>query len=310
MRQLDTEQTRALLDYQAVADACADLLMLARQGKTVCPPRSAMPLAKDGTLLLMPATDHTIAITKLVTVHPLNVEASLPTIQGEMVIVDAANGKRLLLADGAAVSARRTAAVSLLAAQRLGARRDSPILVYGAGTQAQVHLEAFQAGLGITRGYIVSRSRDRAEALAKKMHKQGLNLEVIDDPDAVLNETKVIVTATTSNTPVLPEHLSNNTFVAAVGAFRPQMAEIPPALIKTSRIVIDTEEGAKDEAGDLIQAEQQGQFEWSKATTLEQVVCDNVTPQGEGAIIFKSVGQSLWDLAAARVLVDAMDRAP
>lgn len=309
MRQLDTHQTTELLDYQAIADACAELLILARQGQTLCPPRSAMPITNDGTLLLMPATDHTIAITKLVTVHPFNADAALPTIQGEMVIVDAANGRRLLLVDGAAVSARRTAAVSLLAAQRLGAQRNTPVLVYGAGTQAQVHLEAFQAGLGTTHAYLYSRSRPRADALAKKMQQQGLNIQVIDDPNAVLDETKVIVTATTSQTPVLPERLASDTFVAAVGAFRPQMAEIPPALAKSSQIFVDTEEGAKEEAGDLIQAAEQGQFNWSDAITLEQVICEQVQPQAHGPVIFKSVGQSLWDLAAARVLINATGRA-
>lgn len=309
MRHLNTEQTTALLDYQAIADACAELVSLSRAGQTNCPPRSAMPLANDGTLLLMPATDHTIAITKLVTVHPFNGDAALPTIQGEMVIVDALNGQRLLLVDGAAVSARRTAAVSLLAAQRLGAHRDSPVLVYGAGTQAQVHLEAFQAGLGTTHAYLYSRSRPRAEALAAKMQQQGLIISVINDPSLVLDETKIIVTATTSQTPVLPEHLSDDTFVAAVGAFRPQMAEIPPVLVSNSQIFIDTEEGAKDEAGDLIQAAELGHFNWADAVTLEQVICDQVKPRTTGPIVFKSVGQSLWDLAAARVLIAATDQA-
>lgn len=309
MRQLSTEQTTALLDYQAVADACAELLTLARTGQTTCPPRSAMPIGNDGTLLLMPATDRTIAITKLITVHPFNGDAALPTIQGEMVIVDATNGQRLLLVDGAAVSARRTAAVSLLAAQRLGARRDSPVLVYGAGTQAQVHLEAFQAGLGTTQAYLYSRTRPRAEALAGKMQKQGLNVKVIDDPNTVLDETQIIVTATTSQSPILPERLASDTFVAAVGAFRPQMAEIPPALAGASQVFIDTEEGAKDEAGDLIQAAEQGHFNWADAVTLEQVICDHAKPHGQGPIVFKSVGQSLWDLAAARVLIAATDQA-
>lgn len=309
MRQLNTEQTTALLDYQAIADACAELLLLSRARQTNCPPRSAMPLANDGTLLLMPATDHTIAMTKLVTVHPFNGDAALPTIQGEMVIVDAMNGQRLLLVDGAAVSARRTAAVSLLAAQRLGTQRDSPVLVYGAGTQAQVHLEAFQAGLGTTHAYLYSRSRPRAEALAEKMRQQGLIISVINDPSMVLDETKIIVTATTSQTPVLPERLSDDTFVAAVGAFRPQMAEIPPLLAGNSQVFIDTEEGAKDEAGDLIQAAEQGHFNWADAVTLEQVICDQVKPRTTGPIVFKSVGQSLWDLAAARVLLAATDQA-
>lgn len=302
MEWLNRAETLAALDYQAVADACAEVLDLARAGRTQCPPRGVLPLAADGTLLLMPATDGDIAITKLVTVHPGNSQLELPTIQGEMVVMDATTGRRQVLADGGAVSARRTAAVSLLAAQRLAPRTDTPMLVYGAGTQAEVHLEAMHRGLGITRAYICSRTRPRAEALAERMNQQGMQVSVVDDPNTVLDDVRLIVAATTATTPFLPESLPDDVFIAAVGAFRAHMAELPPALIANARVVIDTEEGAREEAGDLIQAAAQGQFDWDRATTLEAVVCDQQPPTGTGPLVFKSVGQSLWDLAAGRVL--------
>ena len=307
MQWLDREQTQARLDYQAVADACAEVLKLAAAGRTACPPRGVLPLAEDGTLLLMPATDGEIAITKLVTVHPRNSRQARPTIQGEMVVLDAATGERLLLVDGGAVSARRTAAVSLLAAQRLAPRTDTPVLVYGAGMQARVHLEAFQEGLGINQAYLYSRTRSRAEQLAQRMHERGLQVTVIDNPDDALEQVRLIVTTTTATTPVLPEALPNDCFVAAVGAFRAHMAEAPPALIARSRVVIDTEEGARDEAGDLIQAQAQGVFQWSDALTLDAVIREQRTPKGNGPVLFKSVGQSLWDLAAGRVLAATLN---
>ena len=307
MQQLDREQTLARLDYQAVADACAEVLKLARIGQTACPPRGFMPLSEDGTLLLMPATDGEIAITKLVTVHPRNGGKGRPTIQGEMVILDAATGERQLLVDGGAVSARRTAAVSLLAAQRLAPRTDTPLLVYGAGTQAKTHLEAFRDGLGTRQAFIHSRTRSRAEALAADMNEQGMNVTVIDDPRAVLEEVRLIVTATTATEPFLPASLPQDTFVAAVGAFRPHMAEIPAALLQQGNVIVDTAEGARDEAGDLIQAHEAGAFDWSQAITLESVIVDGQRPADEGPMIFKSVGQSLWDLAAGRVLARSIN---
>ncbi|RZU99358.1 delta(1)-pyrroline-2-carboxylate reductase family protein [Spiribacter vilamensis] len=310
MQFLDREQTLARLDYQAVADACADILASARAGDTECPPRGAMSLAEGGTLLLMPATDSQIAITKLVTVHPHNGRHQRPTIQGEMVVLDAATGERRLLVDGGAVSARRTAAVSLLAAQHLAPRTDTPVLVYGAGTQARTHLEAFRDGLGVRRAYLTSRTRSRAEALATEMNRAGMDVTVIDDPATVLEQVRLIVAATTATAPILPASLPADTFVAAVGAFRAHMAEIPPELIAQGRIVIDSAEGARDEAGDLIKARASGHFDWDRATTLEAVVLDNTRPPGDGPVIFKSVGQSLWDLAAGRVLVAAMPTQP
>jgi len=308
MRTLDRQQTLERLDYPALADACARVLASARAGHTECPARGAMGLAEGGTLLLMPATDGRLAITKLVTVHPHNSRHGRPTIQGEMVVLDAATGERQLLVDGGAVSARRTAAVSLLAARQLAPRTDTPMLVYGAGTQARTHLEAFRDGLGLREAYLYSRTRSRAEALAAEMNQAGMRVSVIDDPATVLDTVRVIVTATTSTRPILPTALPADTFVAAVGAFRAHMAEVPPALLAHGRVVIDTAEGAREEAGDLIQAHESGHFDWQQATSLEAVVLDQAQPVGGGPIIFKSVGQSLWDLAAGQVLVESLDR--
>jgi ornithine cyclodeaminase len=56
-------------------------------------------------------------------------------------------------------------------------------------------------------------------------------------------------------------------------------------------------EGAREEAGDLIQAEKAGAFRWADATELEEVLRARDRPSG--TVVFKSVGHSLWDLAAA-----------
>jgi ornithine cyclodeaminase/alanine dehydrogenase-like protein (mu-crystallin family) len=48
-----------------------------------------------------------------------------------------------------------------------------------------------------------------------------MEARVVDDPD----EVSLVVTATTSQEPILPEEIQDNIFVAAVGAFDPEMAE-------------------------------------------------------------------------------------
>src|SRR5699024_5749402 len=107
--------------------------------------------------------------------------------------------------DGATVSGRRTAALSLLAAQALAPVTDGPAVIIGAGVQAQAHIEALADGLGTHEFYIRSRTRSRAEALAQRMHDQvGVHVEVIDDLAAAPAQARLYVTATTSQTPVLP----------------------------------------------------------------------------------------------------------
>jgi 1-piperideine-2-carboxylate/1-pyrroline-2-carboxylate reductase [NAD(P)H] len=62
--------------------------------------------------------------------------------------------------------------------------------------------------------------------------------------------------------------------------------------------VVDTLGGAREEAGDLIRAEETGAFSWRNATQLEDALRASERP--EGPVVFKSVGHALWDLAAAR----------
>jgi ornithine cyclodeaminase len=125
-----------------------------------------------------------------------------------------------------------------------------------------------------------------------------MEARIVDGPEEALDEVSLIVTATTSQEPVLPEEVPDNIFIAAVGAFDPEMAELPPGLVESSNVVVDTIEGVREEAGDLIQAERAGAFGWDDATQLEDVFLWSDKPRG--TIIFKSVGHALWDLAAAR----------
>lgn len=294
---LDAQQTHDRLEYHALAGAIADVL---KNRAAVAPLRSTLDLPADGTLLLMPAADHEIAMTKVVTMHPGNAARELVTIQGEMIVMDTSTGVRRGMLDGATVSERRTAAVSLLAAQCLAPQPAAPLLIVGAGVQGRAHLDAFHEGLGTDEVFITSRTRDNAERLADHARKRGLTASVVSEPAEALDHVGLIATTTTSSTAVLPNTLSPETFVAAVGAFNPLMAEVPPAQISGASVVVDTLEGARAEAGDLIQAEAAGLFEWERALTLADVVRSPQTLTGP--VVFKSVGSPLWDLAAARLV--------
>lgn len=297
-RVFGAEETAARLPYPDLADAIREVALARSSGNAQAPPRIALPLPDGAVLLVMPASDGEVAITKLVTVHPQNPGRGLPTIQGEVVVMEAGTGTRLGLLDGATVTARRTAALSLLAARELAPRPESPLLVIGAGAQARSHLEAFHEGLGVPKVFVTSRTRESAEALADHARKAGLEAVVVESPEQALPEVGLIVTATTSREPVLPEAVREGTFVAAVGSFEPEAAELPPGLVSSSAVVVDTIEGAREEAGDLIRAEEAGAFRWQDATALEDALREHERP--EGTVVFKSVGHALWDLAAAR----------
>ena len=298
MEILDAKQTADRLPYKDLADSIREISLAMGSGDAQAPPRLVLPVQDGGVLLVMPATDEEISITKLVTVHPENPGRGLPTIQGEVVVMDASTGERLGLLEGGVVTARRTAALSMLAARELAPHPEGPLLVVGTGTQGRAHLEAFRAGLGVCRAFVSSRSAKNAISLAGHARSLGMEAEEVEDPEEVLDEVSLIVTATTSKEPVIPEDVPDGVFVAAVGSFEPEAAELPPALISNSRVFVDTIEGVKDEAGDLIQAERAGAFGWEDATPLEEAL--NLSGRPSGTVVFKSVGHALWDLAAAR----------
>jgi 1-piperideine-2-carboxylate/1-pyrroline-2-carboxylate reductase [NAD(P)H] len=299
MQILTADETRALLPYSALADALADVLRGRKAGSAYAPQRLGVPLADGGLLFLMPAADDRLAITKLVTIHTDNNERGLPVVQADVLVMEAATGRRLLTLDGNVVTARRTAALSLLAARLLACAPGGPMLVLGAGTQARSHLEALVEGLGVREVYICSRTPEGAQALAAEANAlaQGVEAHVVFDVSQVLDKVTLIVTATTSASPVLPEgaRLRDDAFVAAIGAYTPRMAELPPDLVRRSLLFVDTLEGAQSDAGDLIQAH----VDWSQVTPLQDAL-DRLRPE-RGPVIFKSVGHALWDLAAARL---------
>ena len=290
------DATARLLPYPALAHAVADLL---HDASVVVPARQVLQLAGGGSLFVMPAHDGRVAMTKLITFTPGNAARGLPSIQGDVLVLDVATGTRQLLLDGPTVTARRTAAVSLLAAQRLAAHPRGRLLLVGAGVQARAHLEAFAVGLGVTEVWVASRSRASAQALVDHALAMGLSAQVVADPNVALLHCPLVVTCTPAHQVVLTALPGPGQFVVAVGAFTPAMAELSADLCQHvaahGRVVVDTAD-AVHEAGDLLQAG----VAVAGLPTLAQVVRE-VPSAVVGPVLFKSCGWAGWDLAAARL---------
>ena len=299
MKIFDAQATRELLPYPELAESLRQVLQDREAGIAQAPPRIIVPLYGGGTLLVMPAADHNIAITKLVTVHPNNHALNLPSIFAEVIVMRVKTGERLCLLDGATVTARRTAALSLLAAKTLAPNLAGPLLIVGAGVQGRAHLEAFVAGLGVTHVFITSRTAAKSETLAAYARSLGVLASAVESADTVLPSVALIVTATTSKTPVMSAAVRPDAFVAAVGAYNHNMAELPPELVRHARLFVDSMEGAQAEAGDLLQAG----VDWSQVTPLAQALAHPPNRPLNQPVVFKSVGHALWDLAAARLTI-------
>lgn len=306
---LDARQTAQLLPYSPLADAIEAMLMEMRSGTARAPERMHFPLTDNadhrgrraGVLLVMPAANRDVAMTKHITIHPENCRAGKPSIIGEVLVFDPRTGERLMLLDGPTVTGRRTAAVTLFATRKFAPRPQGPVLIVGAGVQARAHLEAFVAGLGTRHFLIYSRSPERAHALAAHAETLGAEASVVDAIEPVLNNVSIVITATTSSEPVLPDtdaiRWRDDIFVAGVGAFRADMRELPPQLCRDAAVrgtlIVDSWE-VKHEAGDLLHAA----IDWGRAAPLMDAIITPDRYRSSGPVLFKSAGYALWDLAA------------
>ena len=322
---LNSLQTAQALPY---ANLAAEIAQLLQDPSVHVPARMVQALPGGGSLFVMPAHDARIAMTKLITYTPANAlpanaSRGLPTIMGDVLVFDNATGQRLGLLDGPTVTARRTAAVSLLAAQKLAAQPAGPLLIVGAGVQGRAHLEAFVTGLHapehirqaptdarIREVPVYSRSTSSAQQLVQhakalfKLHKLQGTASVVTDLTHALPRCPLVVTCTNAQGHVLhnPALLHPQAFVCAVGAFTPTMTELSPSVVQHlaahGRIIVDTAHAAH-EAGDLIQAG----IDVSACATLQSAV--QQPPLQRGLTLFKSCGWAGWDLAAARLAVPA-----
>jgi ornithine cyclodeaminase len=295
--------TARALPYPALA---AEIAALLADTTVQVPPRLVQPLPGGGSLFVMPALDGRLAITKLISYTPANAGKGRPAIQGDVVVFDISTGERRLVLDGPTVTARRTAAVSLLAAQTLAPNPLGPLLIVGAGVQGRAHLEAFAAGLGVRHVRIASRTTTSALPLVEHARTLGMQAEVVSDTDAALADCPLVVSCTPASGVVLRAEPRPDAFIAAVGAFTPKMVELAPELchhIATQgAVVVDTRD-ADHEAGDLLQA----RLDVARFATLQDVLRAKKNRPGStsGPVLFKSCGWAGWDLASARLALPA-----
>ena len=293
---LNASQTADCLPWRALVD---EIALVLNDSTVQVPPRLVQALAGGGSLFVMPALDASVAMTKLITFTPANANAGRPTIQGDVVVFDVATGERRLVLDGPAVTARRTAAVSVLAAMHLAPRTDGPLLIVGAGVQGTAHLQAFSEVLHVKDVVIASRSNASAHSLALRARSMGLTARVVPDANTALSDCPLAVVCTPASGIVLSALPRSDAFISAVGAFTPHMLELGPVLCQYfaqhGSIWLDTPD-ARHEAGDLLQAG----LDLERMATLHDLVSQNLQ-KANGPVLFKSCGWAAWDLAAARV---------
>jgi ornithine cyclodeaminase len=302
MRFYSAAEVHAALDFDALADAIGRTLA----ARPVAPLRHAHALTESDTLLLMPAwTDQALG-TKLVTVMPGNRALGRPTVNALYILFERSTGAPVAAIEGEALTLRRTAAVSLLAARHLARTTARNALIVGTGTLAPYMAHAHARARPLQRLWIWGRRGEGAQTLAQRLRDEGLPAQAVDDLEAAVRDADVISCATTSAQPIVRgDWLAPGTHLDLVGGFRRGMREADDAAVARARIVVDTYAGALAEAADLLEPLERGVIGRSAIVAeLAELVAGRPGRLDDSDItLFKSVGTAVADLAAAQLLV-------
>ncbi|MEN8122125.1 MAG: ornithine cyclodeaminase family protein [Bacteroidota bacterium] len=298
---LNKSSIEQAIQPKGMIEAVKQALIMYESGNFLMPDRMHINVDKN-TLLLMPAFAQKYLGTKLVSVFPDNIKRNEPVIYGTMILNDAETGKTIALMDGSALTAHRTGAVGGLAAKILANPNMNKLGIVGAGVQSFHQALYICQSINIYELHIYDifpeKVNDWMIQLKSKLPK--IKIIVSGSSEELVGNSDIIVTATTSNEPVIPDkqNLYNNKLILAFGSYKPNMKEMPDAVYKNVQIFTDTE-FAIVESGDLAQPLKNGLIRENQIQLLSKVLTNKVKPDHNKTIIFKSVGMALFDITVS-----------
>jgi ornithine cyclodeaminase len=305
LRVYSADEVHAALPWADLADVLEDAFIA---GDTDAPRRHAHDVGGSGSLLLMPAWSSDALGVKLVTVMPGAARRGAATVQASYLLLDRDTGVPRALIDGEALTLRRTAAASALAAQSLARPDATRLLVVGSGRLAPWMARAHVAlRPDLTHVDVWGRNADAAEEVVEVLRDEGIDAEVALDLRHAVEAADVVSCATTAREPLLQgAWLKPGVHLDLVGGFRRDMREADDAAVARARVYVDTFDGALAEAGDLTQPIERGVIARAHVLgELAQLLRGEVEGRrrADEITLFKSVGTALEDLAAARLAV-------
>jgi len=259
------------------------------------------PGEADASLLMMPAWSASGAGgVKIVNVTPGNVRRDLPAVTASYLLFDAVTGEHKALLDGGELTARRTAAVAAVAADRLARADAHRLLLVGSGRIATELAFAYRAVRDIRRVWVYSPTHKNAERLAHHLRDNGFGAQACDDVQDAVHDTDIVACATLSKEPIVKGlWLKPGQHVALIGGYLADMREADDEAIGRAAVWVDTLAALK-EAGDVM-----GLAEGDiKGTLFDLCGLGAVDGREEMITIFKSVGDASQDLAAAAIALE------
>jgi alanine dehydrogenase len=303
---LARDNVYAALDPAAALEAVRQAFVDHASGEWFMPSKVYVPAPPDGDFRAMPARGGGYTVLKWVTSFPGNPERGLPTVAGVVLLSDAVTGELRAIMDAGAVTALRTGAAAVLAAEILGRDTDSPAAVVGSGVNGRAVARTFVAR---GRQVLLWDARPaQAEALAEEL---GEGATVASDRDEALGAA-VVATVTPGGEILFPPgSLRPGQHASLMGADGPGKAEIAVEELLRARVVCDEWEQASHN-GDIGRAVDAGSLRREDVAELGRVL----TGEEEGRrsddeiTVFDSTGLAVQDLAVAIAVYERWRASP
>jgi alanine dehydrogenase len=299
IRFFSARHVRQAVSPARAVEAVRDAFVAYANGDWTMPPKVYVPAYPAGDFRAMPALGAGHALLKWVTSFPRNPELGLPTVTGLVLLSDASNGMLVAALDAAAVTALRTGAAAVLAAESLGRADASSASVVGAGVNGEAAAETFVARGRDVAIYDVDPRRATAAATR-------IGARVVPRDEALVAD--VVVTVTPGREIVFPRgSIRRGQHVSLMGADGPGKQEIAADELQRVRAFCDDWEQASHN-GDLVHAVQAGLIRREDVTQLGDVLAGRAAGRtsSDDATVFDSTGLAIQDLAIA---LAAMERA-
>ena len=322
MRVIGAAELRNLVSMAQAVELMKQVFAQYSKGETISPIRTPIELPDgSGVSLFMPAFvdasqgGSASLGAKIVSVFGGNPERGLPTINAVVLALDPETGVPIGLIEGASVTALRTGAVSGAATDLMARANSKTLTVVGAGAQGVTQAAAVCIVRDIVEIRVVDPNQDARDSFAKRMNDwlvgaPPVNLD-ISDPEQAIRTSDIICTATTSRTPVFEDSwIREGTHINAVGAFTPEMQEIPDGTVARAKIVVDAVEAILHEAGDIIQTISRGVISRDQIQVeLGHLVSGTAIGRDSDSqvTLFKSVGNAIQDMVVARAALEAAE---
>jgi alanine dehydrogenase len=290
---------RAVTPERAV-DAVRDAFVAYARGEWTMPPKTYVPAYPAGDFRAMPALGSGRALLKWVTSFPGNPAKGMPTVSGVVLVSSAEDGRLLAVLDAAAVTAIRTGAAAVLAAEVLGRADAQTAAVVGAGVNGEAAARTFAR-----RGrapLVWDVDEDRAAAVAERVGGRASSR-------AEALAADLLVTVTPGREILLAEgSLRPGRHASLMGADGPGKAEIAVAELARVRVFCDDWEQASH-GGESAAAVAAGVLTREDVTEIGAVLAGEAEGRrsSEEATVFDSTGLALQDLAVALAALERAD---